>query len=63
MRQMMDKMRTEIMDKFNTIVKETVKREITAALEVLENKLISQGLTIADLERSANDHDSKITEL
>lgn len=39
MREMMDKMRSDILSKFKTTISAAVKREIVAALEPSENKL------------------------
>ncbi|KAI3370897.1 hypothetical protein L3Q82_007406 [Scortum barcoo] len=62
-RDMMEEMRCDIISKFETVISETVKREVSAALEPMKNKLSVQGDTVADLERSANDHTVQLTEL
>ncbi|KAI3352570.1 hypothetical protein L3Q82_005506 [Scortum barcoo] len=60
---MMEDMRSDILSRFEQIVSETVKREITAALGPLEAKVTSHDKTIADLERSANDYGDKLINL
>lgn len=60
MRQMMEEMRS--ISKFDSIILEAVKKEITVALDPFETEIVSHGKTIADLERLANDHDSKLTD-
>ncbi|KAI3376704.1 hypothetical protein L3Q82_017143 [Scortum barcoo] len=62
-RDMMEEMRSDIISKFESVISETVKREVSAALEPMKNKLSVQGDTVADLERSANDHTIQLTEL
>lgn len=63
MREMMNEMRSDILSKFETTISATVKREILAVLEPFENRLASYGDSIADLERSANAHDTELSNL
>ena len=63
MRKMMNEMRSDILSKFETTVSTAVKREIVAALEPFENRLASYGESIADLELSANAHDTELSDL
>lgn len=63
MKEMIDDMRSDILNKFETTISTAVKREIVAALGPFENRLASYGESIADLERSANAHDAELTDL
>lgn len=63
MREMMDEMRTDILGKFESIVSESVKKEVAAALEPLETQLSSHGERISDIEHSANSQDEIIANL
>ena len=63
MKQMMDELRADINGQFDSTISAVVKREITAVLEPFEKKIATHGGAIADLERSASDHDYKLTEL
>lgn len=60
MRQMIDEMRSDIINRFESIVSGAVKKEITAVVGAIENMLSTHGVAIADLEHSANDHDNKL---
>ncbi|CAK6983802.1 hypothetical protein L3Q82_017143 [Scomber scombrus] len=62
-REMMEEMHSDIISKFDMVVSQSVKREITAVLEPFERKLRSVGDTVSELERAANDHSDKLTEL
>ena len=57
---MVNKMCTDIVNKHDSIIAETVKKEITVATEPFESKVGSLIETVADLERSANSHSSQL---
>ncbi|GCC25471.1 hypothetical protein chiPu_0003881 [Chiloscyllium punctatum] len=59
----MDDMPAEIITKFESIISEMVKKEVTTALNPLEEKVSLQCGTILDLERLANEHDNYIAPL
>ena len=63
MKEMIDDMRSDILNKFETTISTAVKREVVAALGPFENRLASHGELIADLERSANAHDAELSDL
>ena len=63
MKEMIDDMRSDILNKFETTISTAVKREIVAALGPFENRLASHGELIADLKRSANAHDAELSDL
>lgn len=54
---MMHNMQGKIITKFESIMSEVIKKELTAALKLLE-KVVGQFGSILDLERSANEHDN-----
>lgn len=60
---MMDEMRSDIISNFNSIVSDSVKREITAVLEPFERQMGSLGETVTSLERAANNHSDQLDEL
>ena len=60
---MMDEMRSDILSKFDSIIADSVKREMKKALKPLQDKITTQGQTIAELERSASDRDNTVAEL
>lgn len=62
-RDMMNDLRTEIINKFESIISDSVKKEVAAALGPIEEKLATQRGTISDLEHSANDHEGQLTSL
>lgn len=53
----MHNMQGKIITKFESIMSEVIKKELTAALKLLE-KVVGQFGSILDLERSANEHDN-----
>uniref|UniRef100_A0A3Q1FL37 L1 transposable element RRM domain-containing protein n=1 Tax=Acanthochromis polyacanthus TaxID=80966 RepID=A0A3Q1FL37_9TELE len=63
MAQMMEDMRLDIVGRFEKIVSDTVKQEVTAALGPLDAKITSHGETITDLECAADDHSERTTSL
>lgn len=62
-REMMDEMRSDVISNFNSVVSDTVKREITAVLEPFERRMGSLGETVTGLERAANCHSDHLDEL
>lgn len=60
---MMEEMRSDIVSKFETIISETVKREIQSALKTFDERITANKTTINDLEKAANEHDSQLAEL
>lgn len=59
-RQVMAGMREHIIDKFDSIIAEAVKREIPAALELHDTKLMSHGDVTGDLQWCVSNHDGQI---
>lgn len=60
---MMENMRTDIVSQFEQIVSGAIKKEIAAACDPLVKEISTQGLTIASLESTADDHDTQLTSL
>ncbi|CAL1612629.1 unnamed protein product [Knipowitschia caucasica] len=63
MREMMEEMRGDIISRFEAIVADVVKREVTDALAPSETKLGSYASAISDLEGAANDHEQRLTSI
>ncbi|CAL9684578.1 unnamed protein product [Knipowitschia caucasica] len=63
MREMMEEMHRDIISRFEAIVADVVKREVTDALAPLETKLGSYASAISDLEGAANDHEQRLTSI
>lgn len=59
----MNKMCTDNVNKLDSIIAESVKREITVAISPLESKLGALKESIADLERLAYSHSSQLVDL
>lgn len=60
---MMEDMRSEIISKIDSGITETVNRVVSAVLEPIKSTIDAHGKTLADLECSANDHSSQLSEL
>ncbi|XP_032408025.1 uncharacterized protein LOC116712251 [Xiphophorus hellerii] len=60
MQEMLNDSRTDLINRFENIVSNVVKREISTALAPLEAKIASFGTAIHDLERAANDQDGRL---
>lgn len=58
---MIDEQRTEILAGLESMISGLVKREVSAALVPLEEKVSRHGGTISDLERSATEHGDQLT--
>uniref|UniRef100_A0A087YRW2 L1 transposable element RRM domain-containing protein n=1 Tax=Poecilia formosa TaxID=48698 RepID=A0A087YRW2_POEFO len=63
MQEMLNDSRTDLINRFEKIVSNVVKREISAAVTPLEAKIASFGNAIQDLERSASDQDGRLAAL
>lgn len=59
----MDDLQTEIIAKFESIIAESVKKEVAIVLKPLEEKVAVQGGTILDLERAASEHRDQLTSM
>lgn len=57
---MMDDLRTEIVPKFESMLAESVRKEVVTVQKPLEAKVVAQGGTILDLERSASKHSDQL---
>lgn len=60
---MMDDLRSDILSKFDSIVADAVKREMTGALRPMERKMEAQGRTIVELEHATSAQADEVTEL
>ena len=59
----MNDLQADIFTKLESIISETVKKEVTTALRPFEENVAAESRTISDLEHSANEHDDQLTSL
>ena len=60
---MMNELRSDIFAKFDSIVAETVRREMNGALEPMKTKIEAHANTISELERAASEQSDSVSEL